>query len=140
MNDPVELVNAIFWVFSNILVVYIAFALVVFTIGYFAIFDPYQTRGGGLIFRFTASLIGVIGLVVLSTFVDPPMGRSWLTYPNDVVWWRPALRFLVYLGVAYTITRLSIHLAISKWWPEKVRTYPDETTLVRPRKRKTNRK
>lgn len=137
IDSWIEQWNAIAWVGANLLVAYIAVALVVFVVGYQLLFDPRATTGGKLVFRFALSLIGVIGLVFISLFIDPRMGSQWFMYPGDVIWWRPTLRLAAYVYVAYTITSLSVLLVIRKFWPEKLKTAPaDEDTLVKIRARK----
>jgi hypothetical protein len=131
---PITAINTAAWIIANLEVAYISIALIVFVFGYFILFDPNSTTGGSLIFKFTASLVGVIGLIFLSLFIDPSMGRKWFSYPGDVIWWRPLLRLLVYSFVAYTITGLTVLLAYRKFAPHKTHKRPDETTLVRTRK------
>lgn len=124
--------NAFAWVGSNVLVGYITVALVAFVIVYYALFDPKATTAGRFIFRFVVSLIGVIGLIFISLFIDPRAGTSWHIYPGDAVWWRPGLRFIVYGYVSYAITTLIALLVVRKWWPHLVATAEDKK-LVRLR-------
>lgn len=128
-------VNSIAWVFSNLLIGYIAIALVIFVVAYIILFDPKATTAGKYIFRFFVSLVGVIGLVFIATFVDPRPGREWNIYPGDVLWWRPLLRVIAYGYVAYTVTGLSILLGFRKFKPEWLRTV-NEKELVKPRNTK----
>jgi hypothetical protein len=128
-----ESVNSVSWVASNILVAYISIVLVAFVIFYFTQFDPKATTAGRFIFRFIVSLVGVIGLVFIGSFVDPVQGRAWFQYPGDVVFWRPLLRLIVYGYVAYAVTALQILLVIRKWWPQRLRTSIDRE-LVKTRK------
>jgi len=122
-------INAVLWVMSNMLVAYIALALLVFTIAYPILFDPGATTAGKLILRFAGSLIGVIGLVFISVFVDPRIGAQWFQFPGDVLWWRPALRFAAYAYVAYSITSLVVLLWLRKFRPKKLHTAPNESTI-----------
>ena len=117
--------NSIAWIVSNVLVAYIAVVLVIFVIGYYALFDPKATTGGKFVFRFALSLIGVIGLVFISLFVDPRLGSAWYMYPGDVLLWRPLVRLIAYGYVAFTITGLAVLLVVRKWWPHKLRTAAD---------------
>lgn len=125
--------NSIAWVVSNILVAYIAAVLIIFVVGYFSLFDPRATTGGRFIFRFALSLIGVIGLVFISLFIDPRLGAMWYMYPGDVLLWRPSVRLIAYAYVAYTITGLAVLLVVRKWFPHKLRTAADRE-LVKDRR------
>lgn len=121
--------NAIAWILSNILVAYIALALLVFVTGYFILFDPGATTAGKFVFRFAVSLLGVIGLIVISLFFDPSHGREWFSYPTDVLFWRPFIRLLAYGYVAYAVTALAILIAVRKWKPDLLRTALDRELL-----------
>lgn len=125
----IETVNAFLWVFSNLLIGYIAFAILVFAIAYPILFDPNATTAGKFLLRFVGSLAGVIGLVIIGTFVDPSAGREWSAYPVDIAVWRPALRFIIYAYVAYTITALDVLLWFRKFRPAQLRTVAHEQTL-----------
>jgi len=132
-TEAVHAYNTFAWVTSNLLVAYIALLLCVFVAGYQLLFDPSATTAGRFVFRFALSLIGVIGLVAISLFVDPQMGRRWFEYPGDVLAWRPTVRLLAYGYVAYTITGLAVLLGYRKWRPELLRTAPADQDLVKPR-------
>lgn len=132
MNHFVELYNTTAWVGANLLVAYIALTVPVFVIAYYMLFDPRATTGGKLIFRFFLSLVGIILLVFVGTYIDPTAGRDWWTLPPDVEWWRPTARLVGYGYVAFTITSLSVYLARRKWWPQNLKTAP-EKDFVRPR-------
>jgi hypothetical protein len=121
--------NLFFWVGSNILIAYIAIALLLFVIAYPVLFDPGATTAGKLVLRFATSLIGVIGLVAISIFINPREGGAWFEYPGDVFWWRPGVRFAVYAYVAFSITSLVVLLWLRKFRPHLLHTAPDETTL-----------
>jgi hypothetical protein len=123
--DWLHFINNFAWVAGNILVAYTAFAIVVFVIGYYVLFDPRATTAGKFIFRFMLSLVGVIILVFIGTYVDPSPNRDWSFLPPDVKSWRPILRFLIYGYVAFTITSLAVLLAIRKWRPNKVKSAQD---------------
>lgn len=127
--------NSFEWILSNILVAYIAFALIVFVIGYYTLFDPKATTAGRFIFRFAISLIGVIALVFIGVFVDP-VSQYWWQFPPDVLWWRPIVRLAGYGYVAYAITSLAVLLVVRKWYPEKLRTALDRQ-IVKTRKEET---
>lgn len=127
-----DTINAIAWVLSNALVAYIAVILMAFITCYYVLFDPSATTAGKMIFRFMLSLVGVIGLVVVGTFIDPTNARNWTHYPGDVAQWRPILRLVVYSFVAFTITSLSVSLVIRKWKPHLVKKASD-LDLVIPR-------
>jgi hypothetical protein len=128
-GQPMTDLNAFFWVGSNLLIAYIAIALVVFSLTYPILFDPGATTAGRLILRFAGSLIGVISLVAISIFVDPRVGSAWWEFPGDVLSWRPALRFAVYSYVAYGITSLVVLLWLRKYRPHRLQTAPDEITI-----------
>lgn len=135
MIDFFAVLNPVMWVVSNLLVAYIAVVLVVFVAGYWVLFDPRATTAGKFVFRFALSLIGVIGLVFISLFIDPRLGREWWVYPGDVLVWRPIARAVVYAYVAYTVTGLVVLLGVRKWAPHLLRTAPDRD-LVKVRKAK----
>lgn len=122
----IESFNQVAWVLANIILAYIAFALLLFVIMYYALFDPRATTGGKLIFRFMFSLVGVIGLVFLGIFVDPAPDREWFMYPPEVETWRPTLRLIVYGYVAFTITSLAVLLVHRKWFPHKLKVAPTQ--------------
>jgi hypothetical protein len=125
MGDFFLFVNSFAWVAGSILVAYIAVAIVVFVIGYYVLFDPGATTAGKLIFRFMLSLVGVIILVFIGTYIDPSPNREWSFLPPDVTSWRPLLRFLIYGYVAFTITSLGVLLALRKWKPNRIKSAPD---------------
>lgn len=119
-------INAVAWVFGNVVLAYTAIALLAFLVAYYSIFDPSATTGGKLIFRFMLSLAGVIVLVFIGIFVDPSPDREWFIFPEDSVeWWRPILRLAIYGFVAYSISSLAWLLAVRKWWPHKVKKASD---------------
>lgn len=124
--DIIDVINPIAWVAANLILAYTALALVVFVVLYYALFDPKATTGGKFIFRFMLSLVGIIGLVFLGIFVDPPPTRGWGVYPDYVDWWRPLLRLLVYGYVAFTVTSLAVLLVLRKWFPHKLKTAPSQ--------------
>jgi len=127
-----DVINPIAWVTANILLAYIAFALIVFVVMYYALFDPRATTGGQLIFRFMLSLVGVIVLSFLGIFIDPAPDREWFTYPGDYVeWWRPILRLCIYGFVAFTITSLAVLLVRRKWFPHNLKMAPQPLVVVR---------
>lgn len=128
--------NAVIWVVSNIEIAYIALMLIVFVVAYPILFDPSATTAGKFVFRFAASLVGIIGLVFIGIFVDPRQDVQWWQYPGDVIWWRPAVRLIAYSYVAYTITALVTVLWMRKFRPQLLHTAPNESTLpVKVRKR-----
>ena len=127
--DWLQSFNTFAWITSNILVAYVSVVLAVFVIAYYILFDPRATTAGKLFFRFAFSLIGVIGLVFISLFVDPHVGREWITYPGDPAWWRPGLRLVIYSQIAYTVSSLTVFLTIRKWWPSKVKTSLDREVV-----------
>lgn len=137
METIFDLVNNFAWVAGNILVAYTAFAIIVFVIAYYVLFDPKATTAGKFIFRFMLSLVGVIVLVFIGTYIDPSPNRGWAVLPPDVTTWRPVLRLLIYGYVAFTITSLAYLLAIRKWRPNTVKSDQDRD-LVEPRHTKEN--
>lgn len=118
-------INTGAWIASNILVGYISLLLLVFVIFYFIVFDPRATTAGKNIFRFITSLVGVMGLVFIGSYIDPQPGRGLFEFPGDVIWWRPLVRLGVYGYVGYAVTSLLVVLIIRKWWPNKLRTAMD---------------
>lgn len=129
LND----LNPIFWIVSNLLIAYIGVILLFFVSTYALLFDPSATTAGKLVFRFTLSLVGVIGLVFIGVFINPTAVNEWWEYPGDVFWWRPIVRSVVYGYVAYTVTSLWIFLFLRKFKPHRLKTAPD-LELVVPRK------
>lgn len=131
MNDFfLDVINHIAWVIGNILIAYDVFSVIVFVIGYYIIYDPKATTAGKLIFRFFVSLLGLIILVFVGTYIDPSGDRSWLDIPDDVDAWRPVFRCIVYGYIAFAMTSLAVLLVVRKWWPQKVKTAP---YLIKPR-------
>lgn len=128
-----DVFNTITWVGANLFIAYIAIVVILFVIMYYIFFDPKATTAGKMIFRFMMSLVGVILLVFIGVFIDPSAGNTPLGGPSaNVEWWRPALRFVVYGYVAWTITSLAGALVLRKWFPEKVKKKVD-LDLVKPR-------
>lgn len=125
----IDSLNAWLWVFTNVMVIYIYLMLLVFTIAYPIFFDPRATTAGKFVLRFALSLVGVIGLVFISIFVDPRAGALWFEFPGDILPWRPGVRLAIYGYVAYTITGLVVVLWLRKFRPHKLRTAPHEGTL-----------
>jgi len=132
--------NSFAWITANILVLYISIALVVFVFVYAILFNPKVTMGGQLIFRFMVSLIGVVGLVCISIYFDPLVGRGWNQYPGDVLWWRPLVRMVIYGYVAYSTTKLISYLIKRRFFPHKLRKTVDAETLVKTRTRPPRKK
>lgn len=125
MTEFLNVINAVFYVVSNVLIVYIAVGVIAFVIGYYALFDPSATTAGKMIFRFFLSLVGIIGLVFIGTFIDPAVNRTWWQLPPDVEPWRPLIRFVVYVYVAFTITSLAVLLWLRKYRPHRIKAAPD---------------
>ena len=133
MNDDLlQIINPIAWVIGNLLIAYVAFAVLVFVISYYILFDPRATTAGKLIFRFFLSLVGIIALVFIGTWIDPVNNQSWLEIPSSIDLWRPVFRVIVYGYVSFTLTSLAVLLARRKWWPKSIKTAPDQQ-LVQPR-------
>lgn len=118
-------INTFAWVAGNILIAYTSIAIAVFVIGYYVLFDPGATTAGKFIFRFMLSLVGIIVLVFIGTYVDPSPNREWSSLPDDVQLWRPMVRLLIYGYVAFTITSLAILLGVRKWSPSHVKSAQD---------------
>lgn len=128
-----DVINTIAWVGANLLVAYIALLVILFVVMYYIFFDPKATTAGKMIFRFMLSLVGVIALIFIGTFIDPSSGNGPLGGPSETVdWWRPVVRFVVYAYVAFTITSLATALVLRKWFPDKVKKKSD-LALVKPR-------
>lgn len=129
-------VNPVLWILSNLLTFYVAIVMIVFVAFYGLAFKWWIRPAGVSIFVFTASLMGVIALVVIGTFVNPR--QPWYVYPPDVFIWRPALRFLIYVTVAIAATNL-LWTAFQRW------RHTDPLTLdidprTRPRDRLTRKR
>lgn len=126
----VNIINTVAWIATNVIIIYIGAALLIFTVGYYILFDVKATTAGRFIWRFALSLVGVIALVFIGIWVDPSSGRSWFQYPGDVVWWRPLVRLLVYVYVGFTITGLAVLLGIRKWSPGQIKITPLKNLVV----------
>lgn len=120
MSDEIYAINSVAWIIGNLLVAYIAIGVVAFVVGYFILFDPGATAAGRLIFRFFVSLVGIIGLIFIGTYIDPAGDRDWNALPYDVEVWRPILRVFIYGYVSFSITTLAMLLAMRKWWPHRI--------------------
>jgi len=127
-----DVINAFAWIGANVLIAYIALIVLLFVFMYYIFFDPSATTAGKMIFRFMLSLVGVIGLVFIGIFIDPSRAHGPFQHPTDVEAWRPILRFIIYLYVAFTITALAVSLVMRKWFPHKVKKKSD-LKLVKPR-------
>lgn len=129
MTDFLEPINAFAWGFSNVVVIYITIVLVLFTVGYYILFDPKATTAGKFVWRFALSLVGFIGLTVVRFSVSHIEGDNWFLVPNDLPVWYPLLRLTIYGYVAFTITSLAILLGVRKWKPEWIKIAPDKDVL-----------
>jgi len=129
-----EFVNSLMMVTGRILVGYISFAIVVFVIAYYILFDPSTTTAGKFIFRFMLSLVGVILLSFVGTFIDP-LASSYVRPipPPDVFSWSTLLRIVVYGYVAFATTSLAVLLAAYRWWPDRIKT---KMSILEPRNTK----
>jgi hypothetical protein len=132
-----EAFNETLWVLSNVLVGYVAFALLVFAIAYPILFDPRATTAGRVVLRFIGSLVGVVGLSVVAVFIDPQV-VPWWEIPPGLEWWRAPLRLIVFLYVAYSVTALVGVLVVRKFRPGKIQTAPEDSLplIVRPNRKK----
>jgi hypothetical protein len=130
-----EFINSLMMVAGRILVGYISFAIVVFVIAYYILFDPRATTAGKFIFRFMLSLVGVILLSFVGTFISPATsGYNRSIPPPDVFSWITLLRIIVYGYVAFAITSLAVLLAIYRWWPTRIKN--KNLAFVEPRSTK----
>ena len=125
MTEFISVINSLAYVLTNLLLIYVTLGVVTFVIGYYVLFYPRATTAGRLIFRFFLSIVGVIGLVFIGTFIDPIDGMSWRAVPDGVEPWRPIVRLIVYGYVAYTITSLAALLWLRKYRPDKIKSAPD---------------
>lgn len=131
MND-FAFINSLMMVTGRILVGYISLAIVVFVIAYYILFDPRATTAGKFIFRFMLSLVGVILLSFIGTFLIPNSGGYTRSIPPpDVFSWITLLRIVVYGYVAFSITSLAVILAAYRWWPDRIKT--KNLTFAEPR-------
>lgn len=132
MTDLIQSINTFSWIASNLLILYIWVGLIVFTTGYYILFDPRATTAGKFIFRFFVSLVGVMSLIFIGTFIDPYEGHEWWVYPEEVETWQPIFRLIAYGYVSHTITSLAVLITIRKWLPDRLKT--DQTRdLIRTR-------
>lgn len=126
--------SAFAWIAANLLLAYITGVLLLFVVMYYIWYDPRATTAGRFVFRFMVSLLGIMALVYIGSWLDPAPGRAWNEYPGDVLWWRPALRLIVYLYVAFSISALAVVLALRKFWPHKLTTAEKKTLKTRTEK------
>jgi hypothetical protein len=126
-----EPINSFSWITANLLQAYTAAVLLFFVVAYYFWYDPKATTAGRFVFRFMVSLLGVMALIYIGSWLDPAPGRRWNEYPGDVLWWRPILRLVVYTYVAFSITAISAVLVMRKFWPHKLKTADKETLKVR---------
>lgn len=132
MPDWLTEINAVLWVSSNVLVGYITFAVWVFLVGYFALFNPRQTTAGKLLFNLLLSLGFVMTLVFIGVFIDNRPDEDWLSFRGDMLWWKPTIRIIGYGFLAFAVTRLIAFLIVVKWFPELLRT-PRDKELIKLR-------
>lgn len=121
--------NSVAWVLSNVVIAYSSLMVLVFVIGYYVLFNPRATTAGRYIFQFFVSLLAILALVCVGLFVDPPINHVWYQYPGDVVFWRPTVRLVAYLFVAFNITSLAMLLVVRKWHPHKLRVAIDRDSM-----------
>lgn len=119
------------WVGGNILGLLIFFSAAIFSVLYRIWFDPRTTTAGYLIGQAILAVAGFGLLTVLGVFVNG--ATDWWDRPGYVEWWRPGIRLIIYALIAYTFARLVVLLYLRKFRPERLKTRPDETTLVRVR-------
>lgn len=120
----IEGVSALLWVISNVVIAYDAITLIVFVVGYYALFDPSATTAGKVLFRFMVSLVGVISLAYFSLFFFPLTGVPWYVLPDTAELWWSFLRLGVYGYVAFTITSMAVLLVLRKWFPKRIKSAP----------------
>lgn len=131
-TDGLSILNDVLWVAGNIVGLLIFFAATAFSILYWVWFDPRLTTAGRLIHQAILSVAGFGLLTVLGIFING--ATDWFDRPGYVEWWRPFVRFAIYALIAYTFSRLVRLLYLRKFHPERIKTAPNEATLVRPRR------
>lgn len=104
MTVMTDYINPALWVVGNLTLLYALAALVFWVLVYGARFRWWETEAGQLVFSFTSSLLGVVVLSTIGLFVNPQ--RPWWIMPDEVLVWRPALRYVIYLGIAIALTRM----------------------------------
>lgn len=129
----IDAVNAVLWVSGNVTLGYSAVVLMIFLVSYVIIFDPRATTGGKLIYQFMLSLAGVMALNIIGVYIDPSADTKWFMYPDDVEPWRPILRLIVYVFIAWAISSLVVLLILRKWFPHKLKKASDIKALVKDR-------
>lgn len=100
----IEYVNPSLWVVSNLTILYASVALIVWCALYGFRFRWNTTPAGTDVFWFTMALLGLVMLSIVGIFVNPR--QPWYQPPPDLLVWRPFLRYLVYTGIAITLTRM----------------------------------
>lgn len=100
----IDYVNPSLWVVSNLTILYACLALVVWCVLYGVRFRWNSTPAGTDVFWFTMALLGLVMLSIIGIFVNPR--QPWYQPPPDLLVWRPFLRYLVYTGIAITLTRM----------------------------------
>lgn len=125
-------VNDILWGLSNLIVAYVAVAILLFTLFYGLFFKWWQRSAGISVFMDRVALVGVIALVFIGVFVDPQ--RGWWEAPPDVLGWRPWFRVIVYGAVAFAVT-FQFTVAIKRYIKTKpIEIDVDPRTRPRPRR------
>lgn len=104
--------NDFLWGLSNLLVAYFCVVLLAFTIFYVGFFKWWIRPAGVSVALDRTAFVLVLSLVFIGIFVDPQ--RGWWEAPDDVLWWRPWYRVLVYSAVAASTT-FQFVVAFRRW-------------------------
>jgi hypothetical protein len=118
----VDLIYAALDGVSDLLVMVTVILTGLFVLLYSVLFDPRLTTAGRIIRRtmFALLLLGVVALV-----------RVVVTDLPD--WW-PMVRIVVWVYLVYSFASLATLVVMRRFWPQKVKTRPDEDTIEpRPR-------
>lgn len=118
------------WVLGNLVALGIFFSAAVFAVLYPILYNIRVTTVGPHIWRAILSVAGFGFLVVIGLFVDSRV--DWWQMPEDVAWWRPLLRLVIYGLIAYSFTSLSVVLIVRRFWPHRLKTRPLTTALDIP--------
>ena len=129
-------INQWLWAASNLTILYIFVAGILFLAAYTILFNPSLTTAGKFIWRTVLSLIVLTFLDFLRVYVDP--ARPWYEMRDDMAEWRPAATFAINVFVAYNFTMLAAFVIRRRFKPARVKTAPVGywTTVLEKRTRR----
>lgn len=119
--------NEIVWVIGNFGGLFTFISAFLFAAFYALVFNPWLTDAGSRVWWAFVAIAAYGANTVLGVFVD---GRtSPFVLPQDVAWWRPSVRLIILLFVLTAFARLVQFVILRRYFPNRVKTAPDEHTL-----------